>query len=73
MSGKLPAGGLLKVPLALQPCVAEMPSLQKPLPEGQHCIAFSHAVLVAIRENNAQQRASASPPYKIDVLWCDHR
>jgi len=58
--GKLRAGGLLMVPLGLQPCVAEMPSLQKPLPEGQHCIAFRHALLLTIEEKHKQQYASAS-------------
>jgi len=60
------------VPRARQPCVAEMPSLQTLLPEGQHSIAFSHAVLVAIKGKHTQQHASASPPYKTDGLWCDH-
>jgi len=60
MPGKLHAGGLLMVPLALQPCVAELPSLQKLLPEGQHCIAFSLAALLATEEGNLQQHASAS-------------
>lgn len=73
MPEKLPAEGLLKVPLALQPCVAETPSLQTLPPEGQHSIAFSQAVLVAIKGKHMQQRASASPPYKTDVLWCDHQ
>ena len=48
MPGKLRAGALLMVPLELQPCVAEMPSLQKLLPEEQHCIAFSHAIVLAV-------------------------
>ena len=59
MPGKLHAEGLLMVPLELQPCVAEMPSLQKLLPEEQHCIAFSHAIVLAVEgksiRNSMQQ------------------